>query len=211
MKNIHYLFVHTHGLTNELKYLFAGKIKGYAEQSIIWPQHVDKGKVSKGILKASVRAPDNFQVQRVITPYFWKWWVFAYFLCTIVLSTSEKIAYMYTSHKCYSINAGCQWNVYLCLITIVSCLLIKCCEYFVFCSSTSAVFTALLIMSSMIPLTILSLDTDETVRNLSIAFSVALLCLVAHLFMSLLIFNEQRVPKFTSVLVLTYYVNRIYL
>jgi hypothetical protein len=44
----------------------------------------------------SSRAPDNFQVQRVITPYFWKWWVFAYFLCTVVLSTSEKIAYMYT-------------------------------------------------------------------------------------------------------------------
>jgi hypothetical protein len=42
------------------------------------------------------RAPDNFQVQRVITPYFWKWWVFAYFLCTVLLSTSEKIAYMYT-------------------------------------------------------------------------------------------------------------------
>ena len=48
---------------------------------------------------------------------------------------------------------------------IVSCLLIKCCKYFVFCSSTSAVFTAVLTMSSMIPLTILSLDTDETVRN----------------------------------------------
>jgi hypothetical protein len=42
------------------------------------------------------RAQDNFQVQRVITPYFWKWWAFAYFLCTVVLSTSEKIAYMYT-------------------------------------------------------------------------------------------------------------------
>jgi hypothetical protein len=42
------------------------------------------------------RAPDNFQVQRVITPYFWKWCVFAYFICTVVLSTSEKIAYMYT-------------------------------------------------------------------------------------------------------------------
>jgi hypothetical protein len=52
---------------------------------------------------------------------------------------------------------------------------------------------------SMIPLTILSLDTDETVRNL-----------VARLFMFLIIFNE-RVPKFTFVLVLTYYVNRIYL
>ena len=66
-------------------------------------------------------------------------------------------------------------------------------------------------MSSMIPLTILSLDTDETVRNLSIEFSVALLCLVARLFMFLLISNEQRVPKFTLVLVLTYYVNLIYL
>jgi hypothetical protein len=43
-----------------------------------------------------VRAPDNFQVQRVITPYFWKWCVFAYFFCTVVLSTSKKIAYMYT-------------------------------------------------------------------------------------------------------------------
>jgi hypothetical protein len=32
------------------------------------------------------KAPDNVQVQRVITPY----------LCTVVLSTSEKIAYMYT-------------------------------------------------------------------------------------------------------------------
>jgi hypothetical protein len=29
--------------------------------------------------------------------------------------------------------------------------------------------------------------------------------------MFLLIFNEQRVPKFTFVLVFTYYVNRIYL
>jgi hypothetical protein len=28
------------------------------------------------------RAPDNVQVQRVIIPYFWKWLVFAYFLCT---------------------------------------------------------------------------------------------------------------------------------
>ena len=89
----------------------------------------------------------------------------------------------------------------------MSCLLIKCCKYFVFCSSTSAVFTAVLIMSSMIPLTILYLDTDATVRNLSIEFSVALLRLVAHLFMFLLIFNKQRVPKFTFLLVLTYYVN----
>jgi hypothetical protein len=49
----------------------------------------------------------------------------------------------------------------------------------------------------MIPLTILSLDTDETVRNLSIEFSVAL--------------SSALIPKFTFVLVLTYYVNRIYL
>jgi hypothetical protein len=33
--------------------------------------------------------------------------------------------------------------------------------------STSEDFTAVLIMSSMIPLTILSLDTDETVRSLA--------------------------------------------
>ena len=52
----------------------------------------------------------------------------------------------------------------------------------------------------MMPLTILSLDTDETVRNLSIEFSGALLHLVACLFMFLLILNEQRVPKFTFVL-----------
>jgi hypothetical protein len=43
----------------------------------------------------------------------------------------------------------------------------------------------------MIPLTILSLDTDETVRNLSIEFSVALLRLVACLFMFLLILNSS--------------------
>jgi hypothetical protein len=57
----------------------------------------------------------------------------------------------------------------------------------------------------MIPLTILSLDIDETVGNLSIEFSGALLLrLVARLFMFLLIFNEQRVLKFTFILVLTY-------
>jgi hypothetical protein len=64
--------------------------------------------------------------------------------------------------------------------TIVSCLLIKCCKYFVFCWSTSAVFTAMLIMSSMIPLTILSLDIDETVRNFCIEFSVALSSTLIH-------------------------------
>jgi hypothetical protein len=53
--------------------------------------------------------------------------------------------------------------------------------------ATSAVFTAVLIMSSMIPLTILSLDTDETVRNLSVEFSVVLLRLVVRLFVFLLI------------------------
>ena len=35
----------------------------------------------------------------------------------------------------------------------MSCLLITCCKYLVFCPSTSTVFTAVLIMSSMIPLT----------------------------------------------------------
>jgi hypothetical protein len=45
---------------------------------------------------------------------------------------------------------------------------------------------------------ILSLDIDETVANLSIEFSGALLHLVARLFMFLLIFNEQRVLKFIS-------------
>jgi hypothetical protein len=43
-------------------------------------------------------------------------------------------------------------------------------------------------------------------RNLSIEFSGVLLHLVAHLFMFLLIFNE-RVPEFTFILDLTYYVN----
>jgi hypothetical protein len=41
-------------------------------------------------------------------------------------------------------------------------------------------FHSVLIMSSMIPLTILSLDTDETVRNLIIEFSVALIHVLAH-------------------------------
>jgi hypothetical protein len=89
----------------------------------------------------------------------------------------------------------------------VSCLLIKCCKYFVFCSSTSAVFTAVLTMSSMIPLTIPSLDTNETVRNLSILiFRNALALSSALIHVLALIFNEQRVPKITFVLVLTYYV-----
>ena len=61
----------------------------------------------------------------------------------------------------------------------MSCLLIKCYKYFVFCLSTSAVFTAVLIMSSMIPLTILLLDTDETVRNY-IIFRSALIHVLAH-------------------------------
>jgi hypothetical protein len=43
-------------------------------------------------------------------------------------------------------------------------------------------------------------------RNLSIESSVALLRLVAGLFVFLLIFNEQCVPKITFVLALTYYV-----
>ena len=57
-------------------------------------------------------------------------------------------------------------------------------------------------MSSMIPLTMLSLDTDETVSIFwsALALSSALIHVLAH-------FHEQRVPKFTFVLVLTYYVN----
>jgi hypothetical protein len=47
---------------------------------------------------------------------------------------------------------------------------------------------------------------NYTVRNVNISFSVALLRLGARLFMFLLICNEQRVPKITFVLVLTYYV-----
>ena len=38
-----------------------------------------------------VRAPDNFQVQRVITPYFWKSWVFAYFLCTVYSLLQKRL------------------------------------------------------------------------------------------------------------------------
>ena len=63
-----------------------------------WEFSLPNNKVSSSSIGKSllIRAPDNFQVQRVITPYFWKWRVFAYFLCTVILSTSEKIAYMYT-------------------------------------------------------------------------------------------------------------------
>jgi hypothetical protein len=66
---------------------------------------------------SNTRAPDNFQVQRVITPYFWKWWVFTYFLCTVVLSTSEMIA---LSKLCLTqvLFNKCRMQVkwYLCLI-----------------------------------------------------------------------------------------------
>jgi hypothetical protein len=62
----------------------------------------------------------------------------------------------------------------------VSCLLIKCCKYFVFCSSTSAVFTAVLIMSSMIPLTILSLDFILFERESVYIRGVSNVCLSKH-------------------------------
>ena len=62
----------------------------------------------------------------------------------------------------------------------MSCLLIKCCKYFVFWSSTSAVFTAVLIMSSIIPLTKLSLDTDETQELKYRIFRSALIHVLAH-------------------------------
>ena len=45
------------------------------------------------------------------------------------------------------------------MFTLYNWLITFSCFLFIFCSST---FTAVLIMSSMIPLTILSLDTDET-------------------------------------------------
>jgi hypothetical protein len=88
-------------------------------------------------------------------------------------------------HKCYSINAGCKWNVYLCLIWHDCC---KCCKYLVFCSSTLAVFTAVLIMSSMIPLTIWSLDTARwncqelkyRIFRSALALSSALIHVLAH-------------------------------
>ena len=56
------------------------------------------------------------------------------------------------------------------------------CFLFVFCSSTSAIFTVVLIMSSMIPLTMLSLDTDETVSIFwsALALSSALIHVLAH-------------------------------
>jgi hypothetical protein len=74
----------------------ATKCKSTTENSILkflTVSSVSSDSIVKGIVD---EAPDNFQVQRVITCYFWKWWVFAYFLCTVVLSTSEKIVYMYT-------------------------------------------------------------------------------------------------------------------
>jgi hypothetical protein len=65
----------------------------------------------------------------------------------------------------------------------VSCLLIKCWKYFVFCSSTSAVFTAVLTMSSMIPLTIHKWNCQELkyiiFRN-ALALSSALIHVLAH-------------------------------
>ena len=68
----------------------------------------------------------------------------------------------------------------------MSCLLIKCCKYFVFCSSTSAVFTAVLTMSSMIPLTILSLDSwncqelKYIIFRSALALSSALIHVLTH-------------------------------
>jgi hypothetical protein len=65
----------------------------------------------------------------------------------------------------------------------VTCLLIKCCKYFVFLLVDFGSFHSRVDNVINDSLTILSLDTDETVRNLSIEFSVA------RLFMFLLIFN----------------------
>jgi hypothetical protein len=72
------------------------------------------------------------------------------------------------------------------VFTLYNWLITFSCFLFVFCSSTSAVFTAVLIMSSMIPLTILSLDTDETqelkyrIFRSALALSSALIHVLAH-------------------------------
>ena len=72
------------------------------------------------------------------------------------------------------------------MFTLYNWLITFSCFLFVFCSSTSAVFTAVLIMSSMIPLTILSLDTDETqelkyrIFRSALALSSALIHVLAH-------------------------------
>ena len=69
--------------------------------------------------------------------------------------------------------------------TIVSCLLIKCCKYFAFCSSTSAVFTAMLIMSSMIPYTVTRhiwncQELKYIIFHSALALSSALIHVLAH-------------------------------
>jgi hypothetical protein len=72
------------------------------------------------------------------------------------------------------------------VFTLYNWLITFSCFLFVFCSSTSAVFTTVLIMSSMIPLTILSLDTDETqelkyrIFRSALALSSALIHVLAH-------------------------------
>jgi hypothetical protein len=76
--------------------------------------------------KLCCRAPDNFQVQRVITPYFWKWWVLAYFLCMvkglwfwgkyrqvfqiIPLSTADIIDFTYVTRLFMSRNTQFQYK-----------------------------------------------------------------------------------------------------
>jgi hypothetical protein len=69
--------------------------------------------------------------------------------------------------------------------TIVSCLLIKCCKYFAFCSSTWAVFTAMLIMSSMIPYTVTRhiwncQELKYIIFHSALALSSALIHVLAH-------------------------------
>ena len=66
----------------------------------------------------------------------------------------------YVWHKCYSINAGCKWNVYLCLIWYDCVMFInKNVVNILFFARRLRQFSVVLIMSSTIPLTILSLDT----------------------------------------------------
>jgi hypothetical protein len=93
----------------------------------------------------------------------------------IYIPTSLK----WNSFKFHFTCKGCiisQAFIYASLLC-VGCILdshgtIKCCKYLFFARRFQQFSQT---MSSMIPLTMLSLDTDETVRNLSIEFSVALL------------------------------------
>jgi hypothetical protein len=91
-----------------MEYIYKGKIKTinyfvyiynswiilYSIEEKLWfkIQHKSDGSSLKVLWLYKTVINDVKSLQ----PYFWKWWVFAHFLCTVVLSTSEKIAYMST-------------------------------------------------------------------------------------------------------------------